>query len=198
MNESKRNDEPEALLCDYLDGRLSHRQRRLLEKRLEQDDDLREQLRQYAALDGMLEQIAEQDVDGFDFGQQRSEIVAAAERKALLGQKRYRPVYLRPVFMGLAAAASLLLLVGVAVILLRQPALMPPSAPAVTVHMLPAAERPAGQAVVSMTLSAPIGQVPQPPKPTTSGLAAPRGTVVVSVGAHRHAKSKASDPMMVY
>ena len=49
MNESKRHDDPEALLCDYLDGRLSHRQRRMLEKRLERDDGLREQLRQYAA-----------------------------------------------------------------------------------------------------------------------------------------------------
>lgn len=197
MNESKRHDDPEELLCDYLDGQLSHRQRRLLEKRLERDDDLRERLRQYAALDGMFEQLAEQDVEGFDFDQQRSEIVAAAERKALLSPKRYRPVYLRPVFMGLAAAASLLLLAGVAVMLLRQPAGTLVPGPAVTVHM-PSAQRPAGLPVVSMTLSAPISQAPQPPQPTTAMMAAPRGTVVVSAGAHRRAALSDSDAMMIY
>jgi len=121
MNEFERHNDPEELLCDYLDGRLSNRQRRLLEKRLEQDDDLREQLRQYAALDGMFEQLGEDDAEGFDFDLQRSEIVAAAERKALLGPKRFRPVYLRPTFMGLAAAASLLLLARGAVLLARPP-----------------------------------------------------------------------------
>jgi len=199
MNESKRQDDPESLLCDYLDGRLSHRQRRLLDKRIEQDDDLREHLRQYAALDGLFEQLAGQDVDGFDFHQQRREIVAAAERKALVGAKRYRPVYLRPVFVGLAAAASLLLLAGAAVILLHQPVVTPESAPAVSVRMLPASQRPTGREIVSVTLSVPIGQGSfQPPRPTTAKMAAPRGTVVVSAGARKPAASRAPDMMLIY
>lgn len=198
MNEFERHNDSEELLCDYLDGRLSHRQRRLVEKRLEQDDDLREQLRQYAALDGMFDQLGGIDAEGFDFDQQRSEIVAAAERKALLGQKRYRPVYLRPKFMSLAAAASLLLLAGAAFMLTRPPVQTSELAPAVSMQVLPVANTPAGQEVVSMTLSAPIGQVYTPPQPTTSNLAVPRGTVVVSTGSHRHADATTADAMMIY
>jgi len=198
MKEFERHNDPEELLCDYLDGRLSNRQRRLLEKRLEQDDDLREQLRQYAALDGMFDQLAEMDSEGFDFDQQRSEIVAAAERKALLGPKRYRPVYLRPTFMGLAAAASLLLLVGAAFMLTRPPVQTSQFAPAVSMQVLPVADIPAGREEVSMTLSAPTGQAYKPPQPTTSKTAVPRGTVVVSAGTHRHAKSTSADAMMIY
>ncbi len=197
MNEFERHNDPEAMLCDYLDGRLSHRQRRLLEKRLEQDDDLREQLRQYAALDGMFDQLGENDAEGFDFDQQRSEIVAAAERKALLSVKRYRPVYLRPVFVGLAAA-SLLMLAGAAFLLTRPPVPISESAPAVSVHVLPVADTPAGQEVVSMTLSAPSGAAYKPPQPTTSNPAVPRGTVVVSTGARRRAKAAPADAMMIY
>ncbi len=199
MNEFERHNDAEELLCDYLDGRLSHRQRRLLEKRLEQDGDLREQLRQYGVLDGMFDQLGESDAEGFDFDQQRSEIVAAAERKVLLGPKRYRPVYLRPVFMGLAAAASLLLLAGAAFLLTRPPVVgMSQSAPAVSVYVLPVANAPIGREVVSVTLSAPSGQAYQPPQPTTSNAAVPRGTVVVSTGAHRHAKATPADAMMIY
>ncbi len=198
MNESQKHNDPEALLCDYLDGRLSHRQRRLLEKRIEQDGDLREQLHQYAALDGMFEELSGQSPEGFDFGRQRSEIVAAAERKALLDEKRHRPTYLRPVFTGLAAAASLVLLVGAVFMLLRHQAAPQVSEPAVSVQVLPVSQPPTGQVVVSVTLTASDDPVPAPARPAAVGAQVPRGTVVVSVGARPRTAPKASEAMLIY
>ncbi len=204
MNEPKRqNDErelQELRLCEYLDGQLSHRQRRRLEKQLDQDEPLRDQLRQYAALDGLFGQLADQDVEGFDFARQRAEIVAAAERKALLGRRSHRPVYFQPVFAGLAAAASLLLLAGVSVMLLSRPGNVPatPTAPAVSVRILPAAGDIGGKTVVYMTMSPPAGQE-SPPRPmAVAKTFAPPGTVVVSTGAHSLIEPANPETMLIY
>jgi anti-sigma factor RsiW len=205
MNEPKRQDDDERdgrelSLCEYLDGQLSHRQRRRLEKELDQDEHLRDQLRQYAALDGLFGQLADQDVEGFDFGRQRAEIVAAAERKALLGRRSHRPVYFRPVFAGLAAAASLLLLAGVSVMLLNRPGIGPASAPvpAVSVRIVPAAMNGVGKTVVYMTMSPPAGQESPPEPEDAINAFAPPGTVAVSAGAHRRIEPTSPETMLIY
>jgi anti-sigma factor RsiW len=204
MNEPKRQDDEderddrELRLCEYLDGQLSHRQRRRLEKQLDQDEHLRDQLHQYAALDGLFGQLADQDVEGFDFGRQRAEIVAAAERKALLGRRSHRPVYFRPVFAGLAVAASLLLLVGVSVMLLSRPGNVSAPVPAVSVRILPAAMHVGGKTVVYVTMSPLAGQE-SPPRPTAvAKMFAPPGTVVVSTGAHRLIEPANPETMLIY
>jgi anti-sigma factor RsiW len=202
MNEPKRQNDDRELrelrLCEYLDGQLSHRQRRRLEKQLDQDEHLRDQLRQYAALDGLFGQLADQDVEGFDFGRQRAEIVAAAERKALLGRRSHRPVYFQPVFARLAVAASLLLLVGVSVMLLSRPGNVPAPVPAVSVRILPAAGDIGGKTVVYMTMSPLAGQE-SPPRPTAvAKMFAPPGTVVVSTGAHRLIEPANPETMLIY
>jgi len=200
MNEPKRqNDDPELQLCEYLDGQLSHRHRRRIEKQLDQDEALRDQLRQYAALDGLFGQLADQDVDGFDFARQRAEIVAAAERKALLGRASRRPVYLRPVFAGLAAAASLLMLVGV-VVLLNRPGAVPVQVPAsaVSVRIVPAAMRAGGKPVVYMTMSPPAEQEPQPEPTGVAKVFGPPGTVAVSAGTHGRVEPASPETMMIY
>jgi anti-sigma factor RsiW len=204
MNEPKRQDDEderddrELRLCEYLDGQLSHRQRRRLEKQLDQDEHLRDQLHQYAALDGLFGQLADLDVEGFDFGRQRAEIVAAAERKALLGRRSHRPVYFRPVFAGLAVAASLLLLVGVSVMLLSRPGNVSAPVPAVSVRILPAAMHVGGKTVVYVTMSPLAGQE-SPPRPTAvAKMFAPPGTVVVSTGAHRLIEPANPETMLIY
>ncbi len=202
MNEKNRQDDDRELqLCEYLDGQLSHRRCRQIEKQLGQDEPMRGQLRQYAALDGLLGQLGDQDVEGFDFARQRSEIVAAAERKALLGRRSHRPLYFRPVFAGMAAAASLLLLAG-AVVLLNRPGTLPvattATVPAVSVRIVPAAMYATGKPAVYMKMAAPDGW-DEPPEPT--GLAkafAPPGTVAVSAGSHRKAESASPETMMIY
>jgi len=202
MNEPKRQNDDRELrelsLCEYLDGQLSHRQRRRLEKQLDQDEHLRDQLHQYAALDGLFGQLADLDVEGFDFGRQRAEIVAAAERKALLGRRSHRPVYFRPVFAGLAVAASLLLLVGVSVMLLSRPGNVSAPVPAVSVRILPAAMHVGGKTVVYVTMSPLAGQE-SPPRPTAvAKMFAPPGTVVVSTGAHRLIEPANPETMLIY
>ena len=204
MNEPKRQDDEderddrELRLCEYLDGQLSHRQRRRLEKQLDQDEHLRDQLHQYAALDGLFGQLADLDVEGFDFGRQRAEIVAAAERKALLGRRSHRPVYFRPVFAGLTVAASLLLLVGVSVMLLSRPGNVSAPVPAVSVRILPAAMHVGGKTVVYVTMSPLAGQE-SPPRPTAvAKMFAPPGTVVVSTGAHRLIEPANPETMLIY
>jgi len=198
MNEPKRqNDDRELQLCEYLDGQLSHRQRRRIEKELDQDEPLRDQLRQYAALDGLFGQLADQDVEGFDFARQRAEIVAAAERKALLGRRNHRPLYFRPVFAGLAAAASLLMLAG-ALVLLNRPGAVPAPAPAVTVSIVPAAIQAGGKSVVYVTMSPPAGQELPPGQTGVVKTFAPPGTVVVSTGAHVRIEPKNPETMLIY
>jgi anti-sigma factor RsiW len=201
MNEPrKQDDDRELRLCEYLDGQLSHRRRRQIEKELDQDESLRDQLRRYAALDGLFGQLADQDVEGFDFARQRAEIVAAAERKALLGRRSYRPLYFRPVFAGLAAAASLLLLAGAAVLLIRPDTVPAPATglvPAVSVRIVPAATHAGGKPVVYMTMSPP-DEWDEPPEPTDAVKTfAPPGTVAVSTGAYSRFEPKTTDTMMM-
>ena len=205
MNENEKHDERESRLCDYLDGRLSRAERKRVEKQLDQDEPLREELRKYAALDGLLGGLAGREIEGVDYDQQRLEIVAAAERKALLGQQgRKRVFFLRPM-TGLAAAASLLLLVGVTFWLLSRPDVpdvprvlnKPPTATAVSVRVVPGAMASmAPPAVVEMRLAQPTNQV----MPTTAdaGEKMPRGTVVVSSGAVGKRTTNKPNPMMIY
>jgi anti-sigma factor RsiW len=198
MNEPKRQDDDRELqLCEYLDGQLSHRQRRRLEKQLDQDELLRDQLRQYAALDGLFGQLADRDVEGFDFARQRAEIVAAAERKALLGRREHRALYFRPVFAGLAAAASLLMLAGV-LVLLNRPVTVPAPAPAVSVRIVPAAIQTGGKAMVYMTMSLPDDQESPPGQTGVVKTFGPPGTVVVSAGAHTLIEPKNLETMLIY
>ncbi len=200
MNEPKRQDDRELQLCEYLDGQLGRRQRRQMEQQLEQDDELREQLRQYASLDGLLGQLGEREVEGFDFDQQRAEIVAAAERKALLGQKNRRRVFIfRPLPASLAAAASVLIVVGLAYLFWNQPNTVVSNnspAPEVSVRMVhpvePAAAASTG--TVMMRLARPSGQSAPAAK------ASQGGTVTVSAGgaqAGQFVRRRADDDLLI-
>jgi anti-sigma factor RsiW len=204
MNENERHQEPEARLCDYLDGHLPRSERRRLEKQLEDDEPLREELRKYAALDGLLGGLGRREVEGVDYDRQRAEIVAAAERRALLSQKpRRRVLAFRPLPVGLAAAASLLLVVGVAFLLLggpEGPANTEPevqtTASAVSVQVVPVSMAAASpRAVVEMRLAQPAGQTT--PATRDARPAVPSGTVVVSSGAVGR-KADISSPIMIY
>ena len=204
MNEKEKHDERESMLCDYLDGQLGRARRREVEKQLEQDEPLREELRKYAALDGLLGSLAETEIDGFDYDQQKAEIVAAAERKALLSQKAKRRVLLfRPLPAGLAAAASVLLLVGVVFWLVGRPLGTSPVEPlpagtqAVSVRVVPAGMADTNEAgTVYMKLSDVHGSEVASGRPQVGAL--PRGTVVVSSGAHSPDRSASVEPMMIY
>ena len=165
---------------------MGRRQRRQFEQQLQADPTLREELEFYASLEGMLGGLAQEEPQGLEinYDQQRAQIVAAAEKKALLAPARHAPFFLRPTFAVFAAAAVVLLLVAASV-LLSPPTVVPPAAApsvAVSVQMLSPEPSGGGQALVSVQFQ-PLGQdeMPQEPQAPASS-ATPSGTVVVSVG----------------
>lgn len=113
MNETTPQDNLEFELSQYLDGQLSRGRARRLERRIEQDPALREQLRKYAALEGRLSALGKGTLAGADYDGQREEVVRLLERRRLLEARPRRPVFLRPVFLsfsgGLAAVAAALM-----------------------------------------------------------------------------------------
>jgi anti-sigma factor RsiW len=106
-------DDIEFELSQYLDGELSRRRARRLERRLEEDASLHATLQQYALLEGRLASLGEAGLAGADYDSQRAEIVRRLERQKLLSRPTRRTVFLRPVFAlsagGLAVAATILL-----------------------------------------------------------------------------------------
>jgi anti-sigma factor RsiW len=175
----------EFRLCQYLDGQMGRKERRLFEQQLQADPALREELELYSSLEGMLGGLALQEPEGLEvnYDQQRAQIVAAAEKRALLAPARHAPLFLRPSFAFMAAAAVVLLLVAGS-FLLKLPAVGPekPAGPAVTMQVLAVEPSHEGQGLVSVQFE-PLGQEEMPPESQAAALpATPSGTVVVSVG----------------
>jgi anti-sigma factor RsiW len=195
----------EFRLCQYLDGQLGRKERRQFEQQLQADPALREELELYASLEGMLGGLALGEPEGMDvnYDQQRAQIVAAAEKRALLAPARHAPFFLRPTFAVLAAAAVVLLLVAGSFLL--SPATVGPTKPpaaavAVTVQLLSAEPSRQGQGTVSVQFE-PLGQEEMPPESQATALpATPAGTVVVSVGPAPApaSESASSDTEFVY
>ncbi len=84
---------------------------------MDEDPDLRAELRRYTVLDTGLKMLDQGDLEDVDYDAHRADIIAAVERKALLeGPPRRRLLLLRPRPVMLAAAAVLLILASVAVV----------------------------------------------------------------------------------
>ena len=123
MNQDAK-DNLEFELSQYLDGQLSGRRARRLERRLDQEPALREELKKFAALDEQLSQLAQKDVAGLDYDWQRSEVVRMLERKRLLGARSTRTIFFRPVFWGTGGALAVAAAVVIGIL-----AWMPPAGP---------------------------------------------------------------------
>jgi len=170
----------ELLVSQYLDGRLGQAETSRLERRLAVDGELREQLRLYSRLDGVLKEGYAHPPAGVDYDAQRAEIAAAVERSVLLEGLARRRLVFRPVFAALAAAAVLLVAASAALLAYR------PAAPASTgakievavVSVAPPAVG-AGQLTVSLVRPAP-GDVPELAMTSDDDL--PAGIVIASVG----------------
>jgi anti-sigma factor RsiW len=103
-------DNLEYELSQYLDGQLSGRRARKVQRELERSPELQEDLKKYAALDGLLTGAARQGAPGVNYDAQRAEVLRMLERRRLLEGRQRRPIVLRPVFAlggGLALAAAL-------------------------------------------------------------------------------------------
>ena len=196
MNEPDPND-LDLLLCRYLDGQLGRRERRRFEQRLEGDEALRDELRRYGALDGLLGELGRGDVEGVDYDLQRAEIITAIEKRALLTPARRRTLVLRPRFLVTAAAASLLLAVsaGLVVLSLGWGAGETPIAMMVMPGGAPT-ER-GVQEISVQTAPLELDELPidvqASPRRTT-----PAGTILVSFGSPSARLPEAAEPMIVY
>jgi anti-sigma factor RsiW len=111
MDQSEK-DNLEFELNQYLDGELSGRRARKLERRIRVDPALQEELKKYAALEGRLSALGAGELPGADYDSQRAEVLHALERRALLERPRRRIIIFRPVFAavsgGLAIAAAII------------------------------------------------------------------------------------------
>jgi len=114
---SEKPEKVEWELSQYLDGQLSSRQAAALEKRLAQDPQLRQELQRYVALEEHLSAMGREELAGIDYESQRSQIMAALERKGLLAARPRRVLIFRPVFGVLAAAAAVAIVATVALVL---------------------------------------------------------------------------------
>lgn len=192
----------EFLLSQYLDGQLPPRQVKALERRLEAEADLREQLRLYASLEGRLGELANRLPAGADLAGQRSDIMASLERKVLLdGRDTDRQARRIPLWPALAAAAGLVLLATVAYrhvsrLPVRNPvvaeaSVVQPNAPS-------AADAPEQLALEVRRLGweeIPLAAVEQ----VSQGPAVPSGTVMVSIGsAESDASSSDAVPFAIH
>ena len=190
MNQPEK-DNLEFELSQYLDGELSGRRARKLEKRISQDPALQEELKKYAALEGRLSALGAGSLAGADYDSQRAEVLRVLERRALLERPRHRLIIFRPVFAavsgGLAAAAAIV--IGLAMWLSSPgpvagpgPIAMPPSA-----SQPPAAAGPAEVQVAMNRMEAGDFHLPEvaagmEPPDIASEPEPPPGTVLVSVG----------------
>lgn len=106
----------EMLLCRYLDGDVTDRERADIESMLERDTAVRADLEAYRSLDARLQRLDEADlasleVPDIDYELQRGHIMEAVERRALLtAPLRKRFFMFRPVYVAVAAAAMVLIL----------------------------------------------------------------------------------------
>lgn len=171
----------EYLLSEYLDGQLPRRQREQLQARLAEEPALAETLGKLGAVDRLLGQGP--PVTGEQLAAQRHSITSALERRALL-DGRLRPAgrRWRRVLAPMAAAAALVLAVGIGWLLSGNP----PTAPQrqVAVEMLPAGAPSAGAAEVAVEyrhLS--FDELHLNARPLRPGRRLPPGTVMVSMGA---------------
>jgi anti-sigma factor RsiW len=190
----------EFLLSQYLDGQLPPRQVKALERRLEAEPDLREQLRLYASLEGRLGELAQRLPAGADLAGQRSDIMASLERKVLLdGRGTDRQARRIPLWPALAAAAGLVILATVAYrYVSRLPARNPVVAEASVVQPNTPSDAPEQLALEVRRLGweeIPLAAVEQTPP----GPAVPSGTVMVSIGsAESDASSSDAVPFAIH
>ncbi len=192
MNASHQDD-VEFALCEYLDGALSGREARRLQRRLAEDPDLADELKRYAALDEALASVAGAGPDGVDYDLQRAEVIAAIERRALLQPPRRR--VLRPVFGALAAAAALLIGVMAWVVIVGRQTPPGPGEP-VRVTLLSASPAVEGEGEVSVQITRPpVESLPLAPLAPRGGM--PGGTIVVSVG-HDDNPGDAAESLVIY
>jgi len=177
---SKDRDKLEFKLTQYLDGELSRREAVALEGQLEADESLREELGHYAALQGQLAAMATEQLGDVDYDAQRSDIMSALERKALLGERSRRPLVLRPWFAPVAAVAAAAVIM-VSFWMIRS--VGPARDSLVAVAILPATSPIAGAAMVSVEYPAAEGPTPLAlPEDFRTPSALPPGTVMVSAG----------------
>ena len=182
-------DNLEFELSQYLDGELSGRRARKLERRIAEDPALQKELKKYAALEGQLSALGSSPLAGADYDSQRAEVLRMLERRRLLERPRPRPVFFRPVFAavsgGLAVAAAII--IGIAL----WPSPVGPVPPAPVHEVQVAVVAPAvpehGQVQVAMArLDAADYRLPEvavgvETQETASEAEPPPGTVLVSV-----------------
>ena len=201
----------EFRLCQYLDGQMSRRERQEFERQIQADETLREELRLYASLDGLLGGLGQEEAGGLEvnYDQQRAEIVAAAEKRALLAPARHRPLLLRPTFAVLAAAAVVLLMVAAAALVIpptvgptKVPERLVTRTPSVSVQLLSGERQEAGQGAITVQFQQPQSEEMPLESPMAALPSAPAGTVVVSVGPlespEAASDSSSLDAMFVY
>ncbi len=100
----------EFLLSEFAAGQLSGGKAHRLRKQLARDPGLSAELRKYSALDAGLDALADEEIEGVDYEQQRSDIVRLVERKVLLSHRRPRLRWQRvaaPLAMAAAVAIAL-------------------------------------------------------------------------------------------
>ncbi len=168
MNGKDHNDDIGLLLTEYLDGNLDNAGEAELAARLDNDAELRDELRRYTALNENLQIATECDdaLDEIDYDTQRAEIIAAVERKVLLEGPPRRRLMLRPAFRVLAAAAAVLLIFTVGAFMFQSPPQM------IEVSVAPSRVSMGGAMEFELVRQDAPGRV----------AAMPAGTIVVSVG----------------
>ncbi len=121
MSDKQNIPDLEFELSEYLDGNLPAHEAARLEKLLAEDNELRQQLQDYASLNEGLSKIGRAELEDIDYDRQRSEVMAAIERKVLLEgyPARRRQVAIRWMAGGLAAAAAVLIVASLALQLFR-------------------------------------------------------------------------------
>ncbi len=185
---NRKNDIPdehelEFLLSQYIDGQLDEPRQKDLQRRLQTDDALSEQLRRYERLDALLGQTNPAGLAEADFHIQRSQIRSQLERDALLGHHRHR--VLRPVMYAVTSIAAAIVVAVSAWVLTRSDAPVDPtgSGPGrAIVHLA----GPEGQlAHAGVPLVALAGTPADESGPAVAPRASlPRGTIVVNVAPH--------------
>jgi len=190
-------EDPDLLLCDYLDGDLSRRERLRLERRIKAEEPLRDDLRRYGMLSGLIDELAEEGVEGVDYDLQRAEIISAIERKALLNPPRRRAMILRPRFWVTAAAASILLAVSAGLLVFGLYG-GPADVPVAEMVMSGGAPAERGRQEISVQIAPPdLAELPiemdADPHPGE-----PAGTIAVSFGAPSAGADTVGETMVVY
>ena len=127
MNEQPNFNDVEFRLTQYLDGMLSPREVRALERQLAEDPALRAELHRYAALEERLASMGQELPREMDLGSQRADIMSALERKGLLQERPRRLVILRPVFISSFAAVAAAVIIALSAWTYFHPTTVPDS-----------------------------------------------------------------------